>query len=259
MKRYDGKVAVVTGAAQGIGRVTALRLSGEGATVVLADRAADECASVRDEIISKGGQASATVVDLETAEGARTLVADTVNQHCRIDLAVHNVGGTIWLKPFHEYQDDEIQREISRSLWPTLWCCHAMVRQMIAQGSGSIVNVGSFATRGINRVPYSAAKGGVHALTASLSLELAHLGIRVNCVAPGGVDSGARKIPRNPAPMSEAETRWRQEVTAQTLASTPLRRYGTPDEIAAAICYLGSEEASYITGQTLFVAGGGVG
>jgi dihydroxycyclohexadiene carboxylate dehydrogenase len=99
----------------------------------------------------------------------------------------------------------------------------------------------------------------VHAMTACLSLELAPMGIRVNCVAPGGVDSGARKIPRNPNPLSESEVAWRNDVIAQTLASTPLGRYGTPDEISAAICFLGSEEASYITGQTLYVAGGGVG
>jgi len=210
--RYDGKIAVVTGAAQGIGRATALRLSGDGGTVMLADRAADECNAVWEEIVACGG-----------------------------------------------HRDDEIEREISRSLWPTLWCCHAMVTQMIKQSHGAIVNVGSFATRGINRVPYSAAKGGVHAMTTSLSLELAPLGVRVNCVAPGGVDGGPRKIPRNPNPMSEAELGWRNEVTAQTLASTPLHRYGTLEEIAAAICFLGSDEASYITGQTLYVAGGGVG
>ena len=259
MGRYDGKIAVVTGAAQGIGRATAVRLSGEGGLVMLADRAEEECYVVRDEIVARGGRASVLIVDLETSQGARDLVAETVREYGRIDLSVHNVGGTIWLKPYYQYRDEEIEKEISRSLWPTLWCCHAMVTHMIKQGGGSIVNVGSFATRGINRVPYSAAKGGVHAMTASLSLELASFGIRVNCVAPGGVESGTRKIPRNPNSLSEAELGWRDDVTTQTLASTPLGRYGTPEEIAAAICFIGSDEASYITGQTLYVAGGGVG
>jgi dihydroxycyclohexadiene carboxylate dehydrogenase len=259
MGRYDGKIAVVTGAAQGIGRATAVRLSNEGATVVLADRAETECQAVREEIAARGGHASVAIVDLEAARGARELVAETVRQYGRVDLAVHNVGGTIRIKPYDQYREEEIEQEISRSLWPTLWCCHAVVTQMIQQRFGAIVNVGSFATRGINRVPYSAAKGAVHAMTASLSLELAPLGIRVNCVAPGGVDGGPRKIPRNPNVLSESEVAWWKEVTAQTLASTPLGRYGTPDEIASAICFIGSEEASYITGQTLYVAGGGVG
>jgi dihydroxycyclohexadiene carboxylate dehydrogenase len=257
--RFTDKIAIVTGAAQGIGRATALQLAREGATVVLGDRAALECEAVRKEIEAAGGRASSVIVDLETGSGARELVARVVETHGRVDVSIHNVGGTIWTKPFWEYTDDEIEREITRSLWPTLWCCRAVIPQMIAQRSGAIVNIGSFATRGVHRVPYSAAKGGVHAITVCLAMELAEHNVRVNCVAPGGVDVGPRSIPRNPNPVSEEEKRWRAAVTAQTLASTPLGRYGMPEEQASAICYLAADEASYITGQVMFVAGGGVG
>jgi len=107
-------------------------------------------------------------------------------------------------------------------------------------------------------VPYAAAKGGVAALTAALSLELGDCGIRVNCVAPGGVNV-TRVTPRNTAPPSDADRKGFGEVMEQTLRDTPLGRFGEPEELAAAICFLAADEASYITGQTLYVAGGGIG
>jgi dihydroxycyclohexadiene carboxylate dehydrogenase len=257
--RFKDKVALVTGAAQGIGRATAQQLAAEGATLVLVDRAERECREVLEEIKRRGGAGQVAAFDLETADGARAAVELALACYGRIDVAVHNVGGTIWIKPFWEYSDSEMESEISRSLWPTLWCCRAVVPVMLKQGFGSIVNVGSFATRGIFRVPYSAAKGGVHTMTASLSMELAERGIRVNCVAPGGMDDPQRNIPRNPNPVTEQEQAWRQQVAHQSRLSTPMGRRGRVEEPAAAICFLASDEASYITGQVLFVAGGGIG
>lgn len=257
--RFQGKIAIITGAGQGIGKATALCLSREGASVVLVDRAERECRAVAEEIIDGGGQAHPVVADLETSAGARDMVEETLSLHGRIDVSVHNVGGTIWIKPFWEYTDEQIEREISRSLWPTLWCCRAVVPVMIRQRAGAIVNVGSFATRGIYRIPYSAAKGGVHAMTASLAMEVAEYGVRVNCAAPGGMDDPSRSIPRNPDAVSEQEKTWMGEVARQSRQSTPMGRRGRPEEPAAAICFLASEEASYITGQVLFVAGGGAG
>jgi len=257
--RFLDKTAIVTGAAQGIGRAVALQMAREGAHVVVVDRAKDACEAVGDEIAAAGGRAATLFVDLETAEGAREMVARSLEINGRIDVSVHNVGGTIWMKPFWEYTDEEIEREIARSLWPTLWSCRAVIPEMLKRKAGAIVNVGSFASRGIYRVPYSASKGGVHAMTASLAMELAPHGVRINCVAPGGVDVGTRATPRNPAPLSEQEQGWKKEVTAQALSDTPMDRYGQPEELAAAICFLAADESSYVTGQTMFVAGGGVG
>ncbi len=256
--RFEGKVMIVTGAAQGIGRAVAATAAREGGRLVLVDRS-ERVHEVANDLAAEGASALAVTADLETYAGAETMVAAAVEGFGRIDISVHNVGGTIWMKPFWEYQEAEMVKEINRSLWPTLWSCRAVIPTMIAQGSGSIVNVGSNATRGIHRVPYSAAKGGVHAMTTCMAMELADKGIRVNAVSPGAIDNGERVIPRNPKPLSEQETRWGKETYEQVLRDTMMGRLGTQDEVAAAICFFASDEASYITGQTCFVAGGSIG
>ncbi|MEQ1887703.1 MAG: 1,6-dihydroxycyclohexa-2,4-diene-1-carboxylate dehydrogenase [Alphaproteobacteria bacterium] len=258
-QRFTDRIAVVTGAAQGIGRAAALRLASEGAQVVIADRSEKPALGVLAEITAAGGRGRVVAVDLEQREGAVRLFAEVADVYGRIDIAVHNVGGTIWAKPFWEYKPEEIEAEIQRSLWPTLWCCHAVLPHMLAKKAGAIVNIGSVATRGIYRVPYSAAKGGVAAITTALAMEVAEFGLRVNCVAPGGVDGGPRITPRNPKPLSNQETGWMGDIITQSLRDTPLARFGTPEELAAAICFFAADESSYITGQTLYVAGGGVG
>lgn len=258
MGRFEGKVAIVTGAAQGIGLATALNLGRGGAKVVLVDRVAEAAQRVSAEIAAAGGEAMVLVADLETDDGATLMVDQTMQRYGAIDIAVHNVGGTMWTKPFWEYGIDEIKKEISRSLWPTLLCCRAVILVMRKQRRGVIVNIGSVATRGINRVPYAAAKGGVSAMTVAMSMELAQYNIRVNCVAPGGIASN-RVIPRNTAIPSEAERQWRDEVFAQTLRDTPMARLGEAHEVAAAVAFLASDDASYITGHVMYVSGGGIG
>ncbi|WP_439548939.1 1,6-dihydroxycyclohexa-2,4-diene-1-carboxylate dehydrogenase [Falsiroseomonas sp.] len=253
--RFAGKAALVTGAAQGIGREVALRLAREGARVAMVDRS-DLVEEVRREA---GGDAIAITTDLEAFAGATEAVARARAAFGRIDILVNNVGGTIWAKPFAEYEESQIEAEIRRSLFPTLWCCRAVLPAMLEAGGGVIVNVSSVATRGVNRVPYSAAKGGVNAITASLAMEYAGHGIRVCATAPGGTDAPPRRVPRNAAPRSADEDRWMQQVVDQTKASSLLHRYGSIEEQAAAILFLASDEASYITGVTLPVAGGDLG
>jgi len=258
-KRFVNKIVIVTGAAQGIGKACALRFAREGGKVMIADRAEKQARLVQEEIIAQGGVAEVCAADLETSAGAKEVIDATIEKFGRIDVSVHNVGGTIWAKPFWEYPDDQIEKEINRSLWPTLWCCRAVIPQMMKQKSGSIVNVGSVATRGINRVPYSAAKGGVEAMTTCMAMELAEYNVRVNCVAPGGIDQGERATPRTTDELTEIDKAGMAGVYEQTLRDTPMKRFGTPEEEAAAICFLAAEESSYITGQTLNVAGGGIG
>lgn len=260
--RFADQVVVVTGAGQGIGEATARRVHAEGGLVVLADRAetvkelADELAEDRSAGV---GQAVPVVADLETWEGAESVVTAAISQYGRIDVAIHTVGGTIWAKPFEHYPPEEIQAEINRSLWPTLWCCRAVAPHMIERGGGTIVNVSSNATRGILRVPYSAAKGGVNAITSALAMELAPHGIRVVATAPGGTDAPERRTARGPAPASDEEHEWRRDMVEQVTESSLMKRYGTLDEQAAAITFMASEEASYITGTVLPVAGGDLG
>ena len=256
--RFTGKVAVVTGAAQGIGRDVALRLAREGCSVALVDRS-DLVEQVRNEAESAGVRAIAIIADLETFAGAATAMDTTTERFGRIDILVNNVGGTIWAKPYAAYEPEQIEAEIRRSLFPTLWCCRAALPAMVHAGGGTIVNVSSVATRGINRVPYAAAKGGVNAITACLAMEYAEHGIRVCGVAPGGTEAPPRRILRNAAQPSEQEARWYQQVVDQTVSSSLMKRYGTTGEQAAAILFLASDEASYITGVTLPVAGGDLG
>jgi dihydroxycyclohexadiene carboxylate dehydrogenase len=253
--RFKDKVMIVTGAAQGIGRGVTLAAAREGARLVLADRS-PLVHEVAQEAVALGAQVVVVEADLETWSGAATLAARALADYGRIDILVNNVGGTIWAKPYQEYEEAEIEAEIRRSLFPTLWCCRAALPAMIAARAGAIVNVSSVATRGIYRIPYSAAKGGVNALTASLAMEHADDGIRVNAVATGGTDAPPRKVPRNPKPLSEQEQAWYQGIVDQTNASSLMHRYGTIAEQVAAILFLASSEASYITGTVLPVGGG---
>lgn len=256
--RFAGQVVLITGAAQGIGERVARRISAEGGAVVLADRS-DLVGELASDLRRRGRSAVSTTADLETWEGAASVVEKAIAEHGRVDVSIHTVGGTIWAKPFVDYPPDQVEAEISRSLFPTLWSCRAVAPRMVEQGWGTIVNVSSVATRGLHRVPYAAAKGGVNAITASLAFELAPHGIRVVATAPGGTDAPARRIPRGPAPQTEQERSWYQTIVDQTVQSSLLKRYGTLDEQAAAICFLASREASYITATVLPVAGGDVG
>lgn len=254
--RFTDRVMIVTGAAQGIGRRVAERAAAEGARLALVDRSefVHEVATALNE---QGFESVALQADLETWDGAEGVMRQVRERFGRIDILINNVGGAINFKPFIEFSEAEIGAEITRSLMPTLWCCRAVLPTMVERGGGVIVNVSSAATRGIHRIPYSAAKGGINAVTASLAFEYADAGIRVVATAPGGTEAPPRKISRGtPEACSEQERAWFQAHIDQTKASSLMHRYGTLDEQAAPILFLASDEASYITGSVLPVAGG---
>lgn len=257
--RFQDRVMVITGAAQGIGQRLAERAAAEGARLVLVDRA-DYIHEVVAGLDAEGNEVIAVQADLETWDGAEQVMQAARDTYGRIDILINNVGGAINFKPFTEFTDTQIMAEITRSLMPTLWCCRAALPTMVAQCSGVIVNVSSAATRGIHRIPYSAAKGGVNAMTASLAFEYAEHGIRVVATAPGGTQAPPRRISRGtPEPQNETEQAWYQAHIDQTKQSCLMKRYGTLDEMVAPILFLASDDASYITGSIVPVAGGDLG
>ena len=196
---------MVTGAAQGIGEQTARRISAEGGTLVLADRS-ELVKDLADELAAGGPRTLAVTADLEHYEGADSVVRQALSEFGRIDVLINNVGGAINFKPFTEFTDTEIRAELDRSLLTTLYACRAALPSMVERGEGVIVNVSSAATRGIHRIPYSAAKGGINAITASLALEYADAGIRVVATAPGGTEAPPRRISRGtPEPTTDTE------------------------------------------------------
>lgn len=253
--RFAGQVLIVTGAAQGIGRAVALRAVAEGGTVLLVDQAD----FITEVAAQAGGTAAGFRADLETHAGAQAAMDFAVATFGGIDILINCVGGAIRMRPFAEFEPHQIDAEIRRSLFPTLYCCHAVLPHLFARGGGVIVNVSSNATRGIYRGPYSAAKGGVNALTQSLAMEVADRNIRVVATAPGGTQAPPRRIPRNSAGDTEAEKAWMDDVVRQVKQSSFMKRYGTLNEQVAPILFLASREASYITGSILPVAGGDLG
>ena len=263
-QRFKDQVVIVTGAAQGIGFAVAQRIAREDGTVVLVDRAELVHDKAKELAGTGAGEVYSTTADLETFAGAQSAVDFALEKAGRVDVLINNVGGTIWAKPYEHYTPEEIEKEINRSLFPTLWMCRAVLPALIGNSSkedsrseqGVIVNVSSTATGGINRVPYAAAKGGVNAIVSALAHEAAHHNVRVVAAAPGGTLAPARAVQRGPLPDDKQEKAWYQQIVDQTVDSSLMKRYGTLDEQTAPICFLASKEASYITGSVLPVSGG---
>ena len=262
-RRFEGQVAVITGAGQGIGAATARRLAQEGAAVIIGDMVGESSQRVCDELKDFGAEAAVCLGELSKWENAERLMAFAQEQFGQIDVLANVAGGTIWFQSYQFYTPDQIQAEIDKSFWTAMWCCRAVLPYMIEQKSGSIVNVATHAVTGAFRVPYAAAKAGQIGLTTSLSREVAGLGIRVNCMAPSGTLAEDRVTPRNHGISAVAPELPQEELDLQEtyrqqtrLSEIPMGRRGEADEQAAAIAFLASHDASYITGQVLAVGGG---
>ena len=250
--RFSGKVAVVTGAAQGIGFETAKRLGMEGASIVVADAAEGPAHEAVKTFEEMGIAAVAAVGDLSSAQGAEAAMACAQRAFGGLHVLINNVGGTIWAKPFWHYSEAEVRAEIERSFWPTLWCCHAAIEPLRQSGGGAIVNIGSnAATDGIYRVPYSACKGAIVSLTKSLAVEVAGMNIRVNCVSPGGTLAPERKTPRESRPFDARELEWWKQFINLVQNEELIAERATTEEQAAVIAFLASSEARHITGEVV--------
>ena len=245
----DGKVALVTGAGSGIGQATALTFAREGAKVVVADVNAQGGEETASKIKESGGESIFVHADVSSATDVEAMVSDTVEAFGRLDFAHNNAGISSQGRggPSHEHPEDLWDRVIDINLKGVWLCMKYEIPQMLEQGGGAIVNTASIAGLvGLrNAGAYVASKHGVVGLTKTAALEYAQLGIRVNCVCPGYIETSmTAEI------LSDTERR------TQILAAEPIGRVGTPVEIAEAVVWLCSDAASFVTGHAMTVDGG---
>ena len=261
-KRLQGKIAIVTGSGQGHGRATARRFIEEGASVMIVDRHQPGAERVRDELQAYGGQAEMFIGDVGSHETAKSLMETTKERFGRIDILVNNVGGAFKLPGSGdmgwEKTPEDLTGNIQNNLFTCLWCCWAVAPIMIEQRSGSIVNFGSHAVRGMGRLGYAAAKGGIWAITTSLALELAPYNVRINLVVPHAStrSEGDTLVTRIPGETPPPGGRGSVSVNSPTLTPIPLNRPGTPEEVAAAVTFLASDDSSFTTAESICVGGG---
>jgi len=241
------RVALVTGAARGIGYAIAERLASEGAKLVLADADGAALSEAATRLGGKGGAIPSVVGDLADERIAGEAVDRAVKAHGTLDILVNNAGGGI-IKPFLEHTPDTLRTTINRNLWTALWCTWHALPIMRAKRYGRVVNIGADSVRnGLwDHAAYNAAKGGVHALTTGLAREFAQDGITINTVAPCAVNT----------PQMEAVVKRDPKLAQKFVSVIPLGRPAEMAEVASMVSYLASQEASFVTGQVISVNGG---
>jgi NAD(P)-dependent dehydrogenase (short-subunit alcohol dehydrogenase family) len=248
--RFDGKVAIITGSSDGIGKAAALIFGREGGQVVLNARGQDRLEAARAAVQAVGKPPLVVAGDVSQATVVQRVVGETLQHFGRVDILVNNAGGGTSLRFLEEVTADDWALTIDSNLKSAFLSCQAVAPAMKRQRYGRIVNVSSVAGRNVSRLSgpqYSSAKAGMLGLTRHLAQDLGSFGITVNAVAPGPtlVDRVARKW-----------TLRSEEDRSHILGNIPLGRLAQPEEVAAVIAFLASDDASYVTGVTIDVNGG---
>ncbi|HEY1701322.1 MAG TPA: SDR family oxidoreductase [Trebonia sp.] len=246
-ERFTGQVIIVTGAAGGIGSAIARRAAAEGAHLVAADRSEGLTETMKSVLGPAAPDWAAVTGNLAAEEAGQRLAATAMERFGRVDVLVNNAGGGI-IRPFLDHDETTMRETVDRNLWTAVYASKAVMPALIGQRRGRIVNVGADSVRNglFEHAMYNAAKGGVHGLTTGLARELAPYSVTVNTVAPTAIET---PFVRSRPP--EAADRF-----SKNLALIPMGRFGTVDEVASAVLYLASAEASFITGQVISVNGG---
>ncbi|MFC1731824.1 SDR family NAD(P)-dependent oxidoreductase [candidate division KSB1 bacterium] len=249
MFELNGKVAIVTGARRGMGRTHALLLAKQGAKVAVTDLDEGECSIVVDEIKAQGGDALCFKMDVSNESEVNNVFDKVIEEWGRLDILVNNAG-IYTSKPALEMTVEEWDQMLDINLKGQFLCAKRAAKEMAKNKWGRIVNISSVASGqtgvGISGgAHYTASKGGVIGMSETLAVEWASLGINVNVIAPGAIDT----------PMIQAAELPKEALDAM-LAGVPLKRIGKPEEVSAAVVFLSSEEASYITGSVIYVDGG---
>ncbi len=247
MGRLEKRIAIVTGAGQGIGRAIALGMAREGAALVIADLDEANAGAVGREIERVGGKASALYTDISNEGSVRGMIDHTLNEHGRVDILVNNAG-IFPTSSVEEMAEEEWDRVIGTNLIGTFLCSRAVVPHLLTQRSGRIISLTSGrAFQGARHgAHYAASKAGIIAFSKSLALELAPYGITVNVICPGITDTAQ---PRG----HQTE----EQIYAQG-QRIPLGRIGQPEDLAGPAIFLASDAAGFITGQTILANGGGI-
>ncbi len=259
--RLQGKIAIVTGGGQGIGRATARLFAREGARVVIASRTEAKLEQVKKEIETDGGQVLAVPTDVSKAEDVKALVAATQDRFGGLDILVNNAGIGLRL-PVDEVETADYDRVMDTNLRGMYHGCHFAVPLLKARGGGAIVNVSS--VHGVDGSPlntvYAATKGGIIGCTRSLAAELAPHRIRVNTVSPGAIwlEMYEENLLRQVEATSQAEflERFGEVMRDSHKFFQPLELVGMPEDIAHCALYLAAEESRFVTGQNIVVDGG---
>ena len=246
--KLDGKVAIVTGGASGIGRATAFAFAREGSAVVVSDVTEKDGEQTAVDIRQSGGQAMFIRADVSCMADVEALVSSAVDRYGRLDCACNNAGIEGAVAPTAECTEENWNRVIEINLKGSWLCMKCEIPQMFRQGGGAIVNMASVAGLvGFRELPaYCASKGGVVQLTKTAALEYATDGIRINCICPGGIHT----------PMLDRIEAVGPQMKEALLAMHPIGRIGTPEEVAEAVVWLCSDAASFITGHALVIDGG---